>query len=676
MKLSAKLMIATGSAITVTLALFTSLSTWQAATRVDSEITSLAVSKSAEITQEVRAEIAAAVSAGTSVATGLAGLAESGQTRRVDVIAYLHAIPLRYPNIYGSWMTDLLGQPGGNLFTGAEATNDQHIFTPYWTKDKTGAVAMSTFTVKPEDDWYRLPLAENRSILTDPYVATTGALLTSVTVPVVVKGKAVGLAGVDIELSGLAKTLGALQPFPGGHVMLLANNGTWLVPPDKDLLTKPYSGPGADLAKAAIADGKLKTVTGFDNGMRRFIVPFSAEGMNRTWAIVVDVPANVFTDPVYAEVTGSLIGGLIVLGVALATIYLAASKIVRDPLNRTLATINRLVNREFSVTIGETTRTDEVGAINKALDILRQEAANAERLTAEQVKEQNAKLQRSEAVSSYSREFNDRIASLVDGVMVLANELTSASNTLAGGAETTSRKSTSVASAAEQASMNVEAVASGAEELLASIDEINRRMLQTVQSAESAVTQATTANTRVDALSQAAVRISEVVKLIDAVAQQTNLLALNATIEAARAGEAGKGFAVVAAEVKQLADQTAKATGEIAVQIEAVQAVTTETVATIREISGTIQTINGISQSVQAAMDEQRKATREIATNITEASAGAREVSGSILAVSDAARDSGETARQVNQASARLKTQAESLRAYVEDFIEKMRRAA
>jgi methyl-accepting chemotaxis protein len=224
--------------------------------------------------------------------------------------------------------------------------------------------------------------------------------------------------------------------------------------------------------------------------------------------------------------------------------------------------------------------------------------------------------------------------------------------------------------------MNVEAVASGAEELLASIDEINRRMLQTVQSAESAVTQATTANTRVDALSQAAVRISEVVKLIDAVAQQTNLLALNATIEAARAGEAGKGFAVVAAEVKQLADQTAKATGEIAVQIEAVQAVTTETVATIREISGTIQTINGISQNVQAAMDEQRKATREIATNITEASAGAREVSGSILAVSDAARDSGETARQVNQASARLKTQAESLRAYVEDFIEKMRRAA
>lgn len=676
MNLSSRLMFAAGTAITATLALFIGVSSWMGVARVQASVTDLAVSKASDITQQVRSQITQAVSAGTTVAAGIAGMAESGKAQRSDVIAMLQAIPAKYPNIYGSWMCDTVDKPEGDLFAGKEATNDQNLFTPYWTKDANGAITMSVFTIKPEDSWYHSPITEGHSVLTDPYQATTGALLTSVSVPMVVKGKTVGLAGVDIELSGLAATVGALHPFAGSHVMLLGNNDSWLIPPDKSLLMKPYTGVGSDEAKAAIADGKLRMVDGAAEGVTRLIVPFSAEGMNRTWALVVDVPTNVFTDPVYEEIIRSIVGGLLVLVAALATIFISSQKIIRTPLSGMLSTIRSLTERNYDVVIAETERKDEVGAINKALDVLRSDAQKAEKLSHQQAQQQAERLERAEAVSNHSRQFNEEITSLVDGVLVLANELAVASGRLVKGADTTSTTSTSVASAAEEASTNVEAVASGAEELLASINEINRSMMQTVESTDGAVIQASAANEKVDALSSAAARISEVVKLIDQVAQQTNLLALNATIEAARAGEAGKGFAVVAAEVKQLANQTGRATSEIATQIEAVQAVTTETVATIREISGTIQSINSISQAVQNSMDQQRAATREITINIHEASVGTREVSSSISSVSSAAGESREAAKQVSHAAEQLKSQAGNLRALVGNFIEKLRTAS
>src|ERR1700723_1988370 len=143
-----------------------------------------------------------------------------------------------------------------------------------------------------------------------------------------------------------------------------------------------------------------------------------------------------------------------------------------------------------------------------------------------------------------------------------------------------------VAAASEEASTNVQAVASATEELSSSVNEISRQVQESARMANDAVDQARNTNDRVGKLSRAAARIGDVVELINTIAGQTNLLALNATIGAARAGEAGRGFAVVASEVKALAEQTAKATGEISQQIGGIQAATQESGNDIREISG------------------------------------------------------------------------------------------
>ena len=187
--------------------------------------------------------------------------------------------------------------------------------------------------------------------------------------------------------------------------------------------------------------------------------------------------------------------------------------------------------------------------------------------------------------------------------------------------------------------------------------------------------EAQSSNADIAGLARAAQKIDDVIKLIHSVAGQTNLLALNATIEAARAGEAGRGFAVVASEVKALAEQTAKATGEIGQHILAIQAATKESVASIQEIGATIASVNEITTAVATAVEQQGSATAEIARNVQEASRGTQEVSSNIGGLSQAASDTGETATQVLAAANELSQQSKTLRSQVEAFFATIRAA-
>ncbi|MCW2240206.1 methyl-accepting chemotaxis protein [Azospirillum canadense] len=219
---------------------------------------------------------------------------------------------------------------------------------------------------------------------------------------------------------------------------------------------------------------------------------------------------------------------------------------------------------------------------------------------------------------------------------------------------TANEQAESAALASNRVSSNVQAAASGAEELAASIGEIGRRMTDAAQVTEQAVEQADRTNAIMAGLADAANRIGHVVNLIQQIANQTNLLALNATIEAARAGEAGKGFAVVASEVKSLANQTAKATDEIAEQIAGVQAATSEAVGAIGSIAGVIAQLNEISATIASAVEEQGAVTREMAANMTNAAEGASSVSRSMNRIASATQAVSDSTRKVKETSQAL----------------------
>jgi methyl-accepting chemotaxis protein len=221
----------------------------------------------------------------------------------------------------------------------------------------------------------------------------------------------------------------------------------------------------------------------------------------------------------------------------------------------------------------------------------------------------------------------------------------------------------------------VQTAAAATEELSISMNEINRQVMDSGQIATTAVEKAEAINTTVQGLAEAAQRIDQVVALISDIASQTNLLALNATIEAARAGEAGKGFAVVASEVKSLANQTARATEDIASQIKEMQSATGDTVESIEGIRMVIGRIDETAARIAAAIEQQNASTQEIARNVQQAASGTEKVSGSIESVSEAAGETGDSAEQVLQAANGLTEQSERLSAEVDRFIASLRTA-
>ncbi|MGA9866958.1 MAG: methyl-accepting chemotaxis protein, partial [Acetobacteraceae bacterium] len=228
----------------------------------------------------------------------------------------------------------------------------------------------------------------------------------------------------------------------------------------------------------------------------------------------------------------------------------------------------------------------------------------------------------------------------------------------------------------EQAAASVAAGAAGAEELAASISEIGRPVSESARIAGQAVEEAEATDRCVGGLSEAAQRIDDVVRLIGDIAGRTNLLALNATIEAARAGDAGKGFAVVASEVKNLASQTARATGEIGAQISAMQGATSQAVDALRSIGATIGRMSDIATAIAGAVDQQSAATQEIAQAVQHAAAGTSEVTGTIALVSEDVARTGAEAETVQATARELARQSEALKAESDAFLDAVQKAA
>ena len=336
--------------------------------------------------------------------------------------------------------------------------------------------------------------------------------------------------------------------------------------------------------------------------------------------------------------TTALLASIALIGAVLALILaVVATRSVVRPLRKIQDVSEAIANRDLTRTT-DLTGTDETGMAGAAVDA---------------------------AVTSM-RSLVATVAQSAGSVSASAEGLSSANSEVASGSGTASEQAGAVATAAEQVSRNVQSVAAGAEQMGASIREIAQNATRAVKVAEEATAVAAKTNETVARLGASSQEIGNVVKTITMIAEQTNLLALNATIEAARAGEAGKGFAVVASEVKDLAQETAKATGDIAKRVEAIQADTAGAVEAIGHISQIIASINDYQLTIASSVEEQTATTNEMTRGVADAATGVTDIAAKVTAVATTSESSAEVLERMQDSTQELARMAAELRAEID----------
>jgi methyl-accepting chemotaxis protein len=397
---------------------------------------------------------------------------------------------------------------------------------------------------------------------------------------------------------------------------------------------------------------------------------FKPWGWVVTTGVYIDDVDGIFWQTAINDIAVA-IAMLIVIGMA----GLAIDRSTTRPLRMITEALNKLAQGDTSVTTDETDRRDEIGALARSLDVFRSNREQAEKLEREQKDTHKTQIARAEKVEKLIKSFETEVEGNLSTVHSALEQLRATATGMASQSDATTGRAANVAAATEQAAANVDTVAAAAEQLAASIDEITSQVSRSSDIAQSGATEADEASTIFAELGTASDKIGEVVELIQSIAEQTNLLALNATIEAARAGDAGKGFAVVAAEVKNLANQTTRATEDIAGQISGIQESTQNALGAIKHLSGRMKELNEVAASISAAVREQDAATAEIARNVAEAATGTKDVAQNVIGLREAAEEEREASGQVLAASGSLNNKSQNLMTQIKQFLNDIRAA-
>jgi methyl-accepting chemotaxis protein len=424
-----------------------------------------------------------------------------------------------------------------------------------------------------------------------------------------------------------------------------------------ELMQKPGS---EEAAREIERSGKGKA--NFD-AIRRIV-----EETKNAEASLLSVRSAAVASSQSAIVSAVILSLVMTLALAVGAAF-ALNAMIATPIRRTIESMAKIQKGDYATEVAGGERRDELGRMSNALVAFRDGLAVAETARREQAAREEIERRQLARREQLASDFVDRMQSLASGFARSSGEVADAAKNLSATAEETARQAQAVAAAAEEAASNVQTVAASSEEMATSIREITGQVGHSARVADTAFVEAEASNSRIAALATAAAAIGDVVNLISNIAAQTNLLALNATIEAARAGEAGKGFAVVAAEVKQLADQTGRATDEIGAKVGEIQQATDGTVKSMTEIVKIITDIKEIAASIAGAVEEQGAATGEIARNCQQAATGTNQVTQNIAGVGQAAEMTGSASTQLMTLSSGLSHQATDLGLVVDAFV-------
>jgi len=366
--------------------------------------------------------------------------------------------------------------------------------------------------------------------------------------------------------------------------------------------------------------------------------------------------------------TIAVIGGILSFGLALASGWLL-TRDLSQPITALTGVMQRLTKKDYDVKVPAGERGDEIGEMASAVEIFKDSLIENQRLEKLDVERREKDIERARRLEGLVNGFESEITEMTSVLAAASTELESTAHSLASTAKGSIESVAEVVEASVETSQNVGTVATASTELSGSISEISRQVTVSSKLVTETKDEANSTNASVQELAESAVRIGEVVTLIQNIASQTNLLALNATIESARAGEAGKGFAIVAQEVKALAEQTTQATEEIDGQVQHVQGQTTAAVAAIDKITGRITEIESVVSQFAVALEEQESATVEISSNAERVAVATDRVSGSMQAVKEAAEKTSDASTDMQDTAGDLSKQAEHMKSRVDSFL-------